>query len=399
MTFWTVVTVLLAGTILYVAISARRQRAAGPAESAETIYSARDRELAGDLEAGIIDAAQAEVVRRELARSALHELPATPAPMRPGARRAAFVLLAALLPAIALPIYFLVGAPSLLSPDAQQAANEHMTMGQMVEQLQARIDGNPQDPEARLWMARVMMVTEQYGQAVDQYAKIVELVGDRPDVLVQYADALAMVNGGRMAGKPLELVERALAADPQHITALWLAGLAAEEANDLPKARDYLGRARTASVAAGQPTDELDQQLAALGAPPPPPDAEGAATAPAAAGGPAFRVEVSLDPALSAKVGQDATLFVLAKNPAGMPMPLAVQRLPAQGFPLSVTLDDSVAMSPAARLSTAREVEVIARISQSGQAIAASGDLEGRAGPLPVDGTQDIAITIDRVVP
>ncbi len=36
-------------------------------------------------------------------------------------------------------------------------------MAQMVEELQKRIDGNPDDPEARLWMARVMMATEPKG--------------------------------------------------------------------------------------------------------------------------------------------------------------------------------------------------------------------------------------------
>lgn len=410
MSFWIIVTVLLAGTILYVAASARRTRQ-GPAESAESIYAARAEELAGDIEAGTLDRAQAEAVRREVARSALHELPVTAEPVRPGARRAAFVLLTLLLPAIALPLYFTIGNPTLLDPQAAGGANEHMTMAQMVEQLQQRIDAKPDDPEARLWMARVMMVTEQYGQAVDQYAKVVELVGERPEVLVQYADALAMVNGGRMAGKPLELVERALAVEPRHVTALWLAGLAAQEANDLPKAREYLTRARTASVEAGQPTEELDQQLASLGvgpaaaaegtdasAPAPAGESTAAGAAPPA-GGPSFRVEVSLAPALASRVGSDAVLFVLAKNPTGMPMPLAVQRLPATGLPLSVTLDDSVAMSPAARLSSAREVEIIARVSQSGQAVAASGDLEGRAGPLAVEGNKDVTILIDSVVP
>lgn len=434
MSFWIIVTVLLAGTILYVAASARRTRQA-PAESAESIYAARAEELAGDLEAGTLDGAQAEAVRREVARSALHELPATPGPVRPGARRAAFVLLTLLLPAIALPLYFTIGNPALLDPQAAGGANEHMTMAQMVEQLQQRIDAKPDDPEARLWMARVMMVTEQYGRAVDQYAKVVEIVGERPEVLVQYADALAMVNGGRMAGKPLELVERALAVEPRHVTALWLAGLAAQEANDLPKAREYLTRARAASVDAGQPTEELDQQLASLGVEaadtghdesrhadadadaPLPADGDSAAgdavpaggsasaseSTPAgeaaAASGPSFRVQVSLAPALASRVGPDAVLFVLAKNPSGMPMPLAVQRLPATGLPLSVTLDDSVAMSPAARLSSAREVEIIARVSQSGQAVAASGDLEGRVGPLAVEGSKDVTLLIDSVVP
>ena len=409
MTFWIITTVLLGGTILYVAASARRLRSAAD-ESVQAIYARRAQEMARDLDHGTLAPAHADAVAEELARSALHELPASPpAPLSNRARRSAFVTLCGLLPAIALPLYFLIGSPDMLEPAPPGAApHERMSMAQMVEQLQQRIDENPEDPEARMWMARVMMATEQYGQAVDQYAAVLKITGERADVLVQYADALAMMNGGRMAGRPLELVERALVAEPGHITALWLAGLAAQEANDLPKARDYLLRARAASVEAHQPTDELDQQLAALDgkpadgvAAPAAPTAAGTAptASPAAVEGPSLEVEVALDPALASRIGKDALLFVLARNPAGMPMPLAVQRLPPTGFPLQVRLDDSMAMSPAAKLSSASEVEVIARISQAGQAMAASGDLEGRAGPVPVDGARKVEIRIDKVLP
>ncbi len=312
------------------------------------------------------------------------------------------MVLSALLPLVAIPLYFVLGSPALLDSTVTTAASPaagHLSMKQMVEQLQQRIDTNPNDPEARLWMARVMMASEQYGQAVDQYAKVLSLVGDRPDVLVQYADALAMLNGGRLAGKPLELVERALEADPMHLSGLWLAGLAAQEANDLPRARELLGKARDAAEAAHQPTEELDAQIAALDGKPAASAAAQTTSAVTAAAGPRLEIAVAIAPELASKIGADAKLFVLAKQPTGMPMPLAVQRLPATDFPLQVTLDDSLAMSPMAKLSSATEVEVIARISHDGQANAASGDFEGRVGPVRVDGTQQVSLTIDRVLP
>lgn len=411
MNFWIVVSVLLAGTVLYVSVSARRARLRAEGTSAAAHYAERAEELAGDVAAGTLDAAQADALSAEIARHALREAPDAPMLKSPQGRRSAFVLLTALLPLIAIPLYLNLGSPGLLDPAVSQAAstaNEHMSMSQMVDQLQQRIDANPDDPEARMWMARVMMATEQYGQAVDQYEKVLGIVGDQPDVLVQYADALAMVNGGRMAGKPIELVERALAADPKHIMALWLAGLAAQEAGDVPKARALLQRARAASLAAHQPTDELDAQLAALDGKAPP--APAAATAPdavatpspkppATADSPRIEVAVAVAPALAAQIDPEAILFVVAKMTAGMPMPLAVQRVPAKDLPLTVTLDDSLAMAPTATLSSASEVEIIARISRSGQAIAASGDLEGRISPVAVGGTQRVTVTIDRVVP
>ena len=80
-------------------------------------------------------------------------------------------------------------------------------------------------------------------------------------------------------------------------------------------------------------------------------------------------------------------------------MPLAVKRLPAANFPLTVVLDDSLAMSPAARLSSASVVDVVARISQAGQPVAASGDLQGKIANLSVGPDVHLRVNITEVVP
>jgi cytochrome c-type biogenesis protein CcmH len=78
-------------------------------------------------------------------------------------------------------------------------------------------------------------------------------------------------------------------------------------------------------------------------------------------------------------------------------MPLAVLRTTVKSLPLSFTLDDSMAMSPAAKLSSASQVNVSARISKSGNAIPQPGDLAGETtGVTP--GTKNIAIRIGSVV-
>jgi cytochrome c-type biogenesis protein CcmH len=60
-------------------------------------------------------------------------------------------------------------------------------------------------------------------------------------------------------------------------------------------------------------------------------------------------------------------------------------------------LTDGMAMSPALRLSNAGTVMLTARISSSGQAMPASGDLEGSAGPVSVDAGKPVDIVIDHV--
>ncbi len=92
-------------------------------------------------------------------------------------------------------------------------------------------------------------------------------------------------------------------------------------------------------------------------------------------------------------------MFVFARAASGPPMPLAVRRLTVKDLPQSVTLDDSMAMTPAMRLSAFPEVVIGARVSKSGQAMPQAGDLEGEAGPLKLDGTSRVSVTIDRVRP
>ena len=80
-------------------------------------------------------------------------------------------------------------------------------------------------------------------------------------------------------------------------------------------------------------------------------------------------------------------------------MPLAARRFKVADLPATVTLDDSMAIVPGLKLSTAPEVLVGARISKSGQATPSAGDLEGQAGPVKVSETSPVTVTIDRVRP
>jgi cytochrome c-type biogenesis protein CcmH len=78
-------------------------------------------------------------------------------------------------------------------------------------------------------------------------------------------------------------------------------------------------------------------------------------------------------------------------------MPLAVARLDPSKLPLEVTLDDSMAMAEGMNLSSFKQVEVVARITASGQVRGMPGDLEGASGSLTLDGSvQKVVLTIDR---
>ena len=115
--------------------------------------------------------------------------------------------------------------------------------------------------------------------------------------------------------------------------------------------------------------------------------------------GPSLQVEVTLAPDLAEAYSPEATLFVYARRTEGAPMPLAIWRGKASGFPVRVMLDDTQAMMPEMKLSQAREVMVLARISASGQAERQSGDLIGEVGPVEVGLNASTQVIIDGRIP
>ncbi len=105
---------------------------------------------------------------------------------------------------------------------------------------------------------------------------------------------------------------------------------------------------------------------------------------------------VRLAPHLVERVQAGDTVFVLARAIDGPRMPLAVARYRVADLPAAFALDDRMAMSPEMRLSQFDRVELLVRVSRSGQAQVQSGDLWGQMGPLstPASG---LMLTIDRV--
>jgi cytochrome c-type biogenesis protein CcmH len=92
------------------------------------------------------------------------------------------------------------------------------------------------------------------------------------------------------------------------------------------------------------------------------------------------------------------TLFIFARAASGPRMPLAIIRATAADLPMEFTLDDSLAMNPAMKLSNFQDVIVGARISKSGNAMPQSGDLSGMTNAIKL-GTNGLQITINGVMP
>jgi len=129
------------------------------------------------------------------------------------------------------------------------------------------------------------------------------------------------------------------------------------------------------------------------------PKAETAGQKVPVADSPGVRIRVTLSPELQSRARPDDTLFIYARAPQGPRMPLAAARMKVEDLPLEVTLDDSGAMTPQMKISNFDQVVVGARVSRSGNAITASGDLKGEVSPVKVGADAVVEILIDKVVP
>lgn len=341
--------------------------------------------------AGALPQDQYDQARAPLEARLLEQVMALPAPARSPRRLIAGV--AALIVLVAAAGYWWTGSPGQLAagPDGARAnphtsaevaphATDTEQMAAMVDALAERLKDDPKNAEGWAMLARSYTVIGRQADALKAYERAVALRRDDAELLADYADALALKNKRQLAGEPMKWVERALQADPRNLKALALAGTHAYERKDYKGAVRYWQQL----MDYGTPDNELVQQIepglarareqAGLPAV--------AARAPSATLGSSISGTVTLAPALARQASPEDTVFIFARDAQGSRMPLAILRKQVRDLPYRFTLDDSLAMSPAAKLSGARQVIVEARVSKSGEARAQPGDLSGQTAPV-----------------
>ena len=205
-----------------------------------SIYRDQLETLDRDLARGIISAVDCEANKDELQLRLLDDTE-EPAPVQTGngqsfftARRTA-VVIALLLPLGAAGMYWWLGTPEAIDPVATQKASEDQ-VSQMIDKLAARLKEKPDDPKGWAMLARSYKVMGRFAEAEQAFLKAGELVNTEPDLLVDYADLLAMRANNNIEGRPLELVNKALALNPQHPMGLMMSGVAAYRRSDFKQA-------------------------------------------------------------------------------------------------------------------------------------------------------------------
>jgi cytochrome c-type biogenesis protein CcmH len=250
-------------------------------EANVAVYRDQISELEADLANGIISQEQYQQDRDEIERRVLEDVnPAGaegPTNNVSGKKtrvavttRGPVYAVALGVPLVAVALYMRVGNPAAVSglttatPQAPFAGGPSQS-GQMTQQrmeanvaaLAKRLQQNPRDVQGWMMLGRSYLTLEKYGEASQAYAKATALKPDDADLWADYAFAMAMANGQKLQGPPLELVNKALKLDPENAKALELAGSAAFEAKNYKAAISYWQRLRQRTP----PDSELAQTL------------------------------------------------------------------------------------------------------------------------------------------
>ncbi len=378
-------------------------------ESNLAVWRAERAALARELAQGELSSSEHEEALLDLRRRAAGEVldnGSEPAKARSGARRGLALALATLVIASSVLLYGLFGNEAALDSSGPISPRVDPRVIAMVDRLAEKMRTNPNDVQGWKLLGHSQLVLGRYSDAAGSYARANALAPRDAQVLADYADALAMASGETLEGRPRELLQRALEIDPDNLKALELAGSAELARKNFAGALGYWERLERLLPPGSEDAQQIEQTLVALrqrvGARQsgPPGATAGAQDSSRATPGVAGKVDIA--PNLASRVALTDTVFVFARatNPAaGAPhMPLAVLRFGARELPRAFELTDAMAMAPGAKLSSASSVIVEARVSKSGNALAASGDLRGASAPVK-PGTRGVQIVIDSVVP
>jgi cytochrome c-type biogenesis protein CcmH len=317
--------------------------------------------------------------------------------------------------ALSTGLYYKQGSPGLLSAggDAQQSMDDALAG------LVAKLAANPDNPQGWMMLGRSYMSMGNYSGAVEAFEKAIELESaQNPQALVSLGEALLADSGGAWDERIASLFENALALDPNNPQGLFYGGIVSSNRGNTMLAADRWER-----LLGLNPPPEIQETLRqriaewrgekpALPASHPP--LGGAATGaaeevaeaepqpapierPAMSEGAVVRAYVTLNPAAQAALPANATVFVIARDPAAPMPPIAAVRRQLTDLPMFVELGDRESMVPGRDLSGFAEFELLARVSLSGQPMAAPGDWYGSTIVNP-SASNDVELSIQTEV-
>jgi len=301
-----------------------------------------------------------------------------------------------LTPVLAAVIVVTIGLSAVLyqeigSPGVPSGAGTAPPADDMVVSLRKRLEDNPDDVNGWVLLGRSYQSMNQYDEAIAAFEKAIALEqGQNAETLVGLGIALLEQQRGEASDRSTRLFENALALDPNNPNALFYAGGAAARKGDTalaaerwekllqqdtpPEVRELLLRKISEWRGLPPPTAEQKQPEALV------------------------TINIAISAAALSDLPSEATVYVIARDPAQPSPPIAVTPRRLSQLPMVVALNDSDAMVAARPLSAFTEFEIVARVSISGSPMAQSGDWSGSV-IINTDDSRSIDLIIDQETP
>lgn len=374
-------------------------------ETQVALYQEHLADMEKSLALGEIDQTQFEELKLELQKALVNEARPADAPRKAanGGKRV-IIAIAVAVPLLSLVLYARWGAkpdweiyldmealPLATSQDDYQAG-----MRDLSAKVQSRLNRTPDNTAMLNLLAQLSMALQDYDLAVQAYRRILDQFPNSPGIISNLAQAMFHRAGNVVTPEVREYTLKALELAPMLPEMLGLAGIDAKNRGDFQEAIRYWKMAVSqmnpeSRAAQGYLTGirSAEQALVDAGEDP----AEAKAGKPIDGSNPELRISVSIGEQVT--LSGSETVFVYARAWEGARMPLAIKKLSVAELPTQITLDESMAMAPGMSIESFPELEVVARISDSGDPTPQTGDWQATMGPVKLSDQGDV---IDLVI-
>ena len=393
----------------------------GPGDEAiAAVFKERRRQIQRDLQAGLIQANEAQSAEEALTQELADRLESSTvqSPRRPWL--AAFLALS--LPVMGLSIYFIKGSPELALPGAgsamqspagmrslEEIAKDDSAYRAQVAQWQRDLQAKPDDINTWLSLALLQKAAGNYSESTQSFTEALKRGADQDGrSLAEFAETIALGRGKRFEGEPYDILKRAMSLEPNDAKVVSLMAAAHFQVGEKAQARGLLEQLLAALPKESAQAEQLRGLIESL-----PRDGEAAS----------ILVTLSITPAMLTDLSPNAVLYVSARAAQGPRMPIAVWRANMadirfieQGSSIGgggatakpeVKVKDTygsktiaITLSKAQQLDASRplagELIVEAHISQSGLAGRQPGDPIAKAKPVGLSAQQErVSLRLD----
>lgn len=406
-----VMTVAAAAFVIIPLVRVPRDEDLLPREGINTlVFRDRMRELEEDRAGGRVDEESFLQLRGELEKSLLADVEGEEVRQAAGhVPRWAMGLITLAIPALSLGVYFWKGqndavdqwlaarerwipviSASLKGREITEEEGKDLSSADYIHVLQALLQESPDDADGWRNLGIAYLQVGLPPQAETAFRHAAELVPSNADFKLLVVEAKLAGGRGALDDAGMDLLREVLQADASNPKARMMFGMAAYNRKDFAGAitvwQELLADIPAESEGAAILRSSIEKARAKL-------DGGDAPT------GPMLRVSVTVDPAIVREFPKPAFLMVYAKQVDGLPMPVAITKMPYDKTSLTVELSDAEAMAPMAKLSTSKTVRVFARLSRTGTAAPQPGDALTESAPLTVEPrVMDVALVISEFV-